>query len=87
MSYRDRCILWLYPHTLEYEANLLGVSVVSVAVDFEDLVKLGSLLDPEGSLAIMLVFDGECNALERGWISRRGGLGGQGVMMSSLMRR
>jgi len=44
---------------------------MSVAVDFEDLVEIGSLLDLEGGLPIMLVFDSEGDAFGCGWINRR----------------
>jgi len=44
---------------------------MSFAIDFKDLVELGSPLDLEGGLAVMLISDGEGDAFDCGWISRR----------------
>lgn len=44
---------------------------MSFAIDFKDLVELGSPLDLEGGLAVMLISDGEGDAPKRGWISRK----------------
>jgi len=71
VSYRVGRILWLDSLAFEQKANLLKTFAMSLTPHFEDLVELGSPLDLEGGLAAMLISDGEGDAFDCGWISRR----------------